>query len=148
MLSILIRDKSAMRLPSWRRRAFTNSWRCLAMWYSAFSLRSPRAAAFLISLGSSWTSSCSSAFISSCSFLLICSVIAFGDYKPMALVAGIRCRPPSPISLKFCHSDDERSEEEESAVGRKRQTDSSRQKTGARNDKIGENLEACQHFGI
>ena len=51
----------------------TNSWRCLAMWYSAFSLRSPIATAFFISLGSSTFNSCSSTEISSCSFFLICS---------------------------------------------------------------------------
>src|SRR5579871_3096665 len=71
MLFMLTMDRSARRLPSWRTRALTNSWRCLAMWYSAFSLRSPRAAAFLISFGSSWINSCSSALISSCSFRLI-----------------------------------------------------------------------------
>ena len=75
-LGMLLRftsDRSPMRFLSWPRRAFTNSWRCLAMWYSAFSLRSPSAAAFLISFGSSWASSCSRALISSSNFFFTCS---------------------------------------------------------------------------
>src|SRR5579864_5447122 len=78
MLFMLIKDKSARRRPSCRRRAFTNSWRCFAMWYSAFSLRSPSATAFFSSLGSSWLSSCSRVLISSWSFFLSCSVILRG----------------------------------------------------------------------
>src|SRR5580698_5309581 len=31
MLFMLVSDKSARRLPSWRKRALMNSWRCLAM---------------------------------------------------------------------------------------------------------------------
>src|SRR5216117_1986814 len=73
ILFMLIRERSASRLPNWRSRALTNSWRCLAMWYSAFSLRSPRATAFLSSLGSSWLNSCSRTLISSCNFFLMCS---------------------------------------------------------------------------
>jgi hypothetical protein len=45
-------------------------------------------------------------------------------------VAGLRA------SLGSCDSDDERSEEEESAACRKRQADSSRKKTGTRNDNV------------
>src|SRR5438270_1217954 len=71
ILFMLIMDNSARRLPSWRTRALTNSCLCLAMWYSAFSLRSPSAAAFLISFGSSWINSCSRVLISSCNFRLI-----------------------------------------------------------------------------
>ena len=51
MLAMLTRDSSAMRFFSWPRRARTNSCRCLAMWYSAFSLRSPMATAFFSSFG-------------------------------------------------------------------------------------------------
>src|SRR5947207_272870 len=73
MLFMFTMESSARRFPSWRTRAFTYSWRCLAMWYSAFSLRSPSAAAFLISFGSSWASSCSRALISSSNFFFTCS---------------------------------------------------------------------------
>ncbi len=31
ILFMLTMDRSARRLPSWRTRALTNSWRCLAM---------------------------------------------------------------------------------------------------------------------
>ena len=78
-------ESSPMRFLSWPRRALTNSWRCLAEWYSAFSERSPRATAFLISAGSSVVSSYSSCLISSVSFwmtwvgMLICS--AMGDVQ-------------------------------------------------------------------
>src|SRR5437016_3441407 len=63
-------DISAMRCFSWFSRALTNPCRSLAAWYSAFSLRSPWALAFRISLGSSLRSSYSSAIISSCNFFL------------------------------------------------------------------------------
>ena len=40
-------DSSAMRFFIMPRRARTNSWRCFAMWYSAFSERSPMRHRFL-----------------------------------------------------------------------------------------------------
>src|ERR1700744_2595247 len=99
MLERLTSESSAMRFLSWPRRALTNSWRCLAMWYSAFSLRSPSAAAFLISCGSSCWSSCSICRISSSNFFLMCSgmaisVTAWEKHKPQG-TAGIRY-PPKP----------------------------------------------------
>src|SRR5580698_6007319 len=75
MLVRFTSDSSAMRFFNWPSRAFTKTCRCLAMWYSAFSERSPRATAFLISAGSSWLSSCSRTAISSRSFFLMCSGI-------------------------------------------------------------------------
>src|SRR3977135_3603447 len=67
------------------------------MWYSAFSLRSPSAAAFLISCGSSCSCSCSICRIFSSSFFWMCSgmeisVTAWEKHKPQG-TAGIQYPP-------------------------------------------------------
>src|SRR6202041_1277322 len=66
---------SPIRFFNCPSRALTKTWRCLAMWYSAFSLRSPSATAFLISAGSSVVSSCSNNLISSASLFFTSSGI-------------------------------------------------------------------------
>src|SRR5258708_18667034 len=127
MLFMLTMERSASRRPSCRTRALTNSCRCLAMWYSAFSVRSPSAAAFLISLGSSWISSCSSASISSCSFRLIASVMrepaALRDYKPCG--GGLRGSRQKLLTAEIAEKGPQSSQREadqEQGQGQRRRT--------------------------
>src|SRR5271168_3544137 len=61
------------------------------MWYSAFSLRSPSATAFLISAGNSVVSSCSSNLISSASLFFTSSGI--GAFRTILVVCAQMLAP-------------------------------------------------------